>query len=179
MEETSKAKVMSTTKDLGSIPITNELLENALAKLIGWENGAMVYLFKDMLKESPKGAEWFMRLSMGENVPTIPGVGLEVYVSIDRLGWNVDANAYRDSVYNENGFIKCTVKAFRGLHTYHPVVIELPKLDPSDKTSEAPLTHIDIDEWKPADPDFYDLKQVDVLPMPKLYNAIKRYNGKI
>lgn len=142
-------------KVICTVSITNEILKNTLGKVLGWDKESFIALFHGMLMESHKGTEMFMKIAMGGELPYIPDKGTEVYVSIDNLGWGIDEKAYKDSPYNENGFIRCTVKSFTGYHQYSPLTVELPRLDPSDK-SDAPVARIAANKWKFADSDFYE-----------------------
>lgn len=163
---------MENNKTYGSVYITNDLLDGALMKVLNAnDNWGIKMLLHGMLQESHKGAEWFMRFAMGERVPTIPSPGTEVYVSLDRLAYSIDHKAYEASPYNENGYIKCVVVGFRGFHNYGPIVVELPKLDPSDK-SEKQQVRIDFNEWKYADNDLYDSEKESLL-QPIIYNNLR------
>lgn len=163
---------MQDNKNYGNIYITNDLLDGALMKVLNsHDNWGVKMLLHGMLQESHKGAEWFMRFAMGEKIPNIPSPGTEVYVSIDRLGYSVDHKAYEASPYNENGFVKCVVVGFRGFHNYGPIVVEVPKLDPSDK-KEKLTVRIDFSEFTYADKDLYDQEEMPVSNV--FYN---RYKG--
>lgn len=163
---------MEENKTYGNVYITNDMLDSALMKVINsHDNWGIKMLLHGMLQESPKGSEWFMRFAMGESVPNIPSPGAEVYVSLDRLGYTVDHKAYEVSPYNENGFIKCVVVGFRGFHNYGPIIVEVPKLDPSDK-KEKLTARIDFSEFTYADKDLYDQTELTDIA-PKLYNRFK------
>jgi hypothetical protein len=150
---------MEERKTYGSVYITNDLLDGALIKVItAHDNWGIKMLLHGMLQESHKGAEWFMRFAMGEKIPVVPSPGTEVYVSLDRLGYGIDEKAYEESPYNENGYIKCVITGFRGFHNYGPIVVELPKLDPSDK-SEKQQVRIDFKDFTYADKDLYDQEE--------------------
>lgn len=163
---------MEENKTYGNVYITNDMLNTALEKICGDGNNGVKMLLHGMLQESHKGAEWFMKFAMGEKIPNIPSQGTEIYVSLDRLGYSIDHKAYEVSPYNENGFVKCVVVGFRGFHNYGPIVVEVPKLDPSDKSDKAQV-RIDFGDFTYADKDFYDQEIVNY-PKLKLYN---HYNG--
>jgi hypothetical protein len=163
---------MEDNKSYGNVSITNDLLDGALMKVLNsHDNWGVKMLLHGMLQESHKGAEWFIRFAMGEKIPIVPGPGTEVYVSIDRLGYSLDHKAYEASPYNENGFVKCVVVGFRGFHNYGPIVVEVPKLDPSDKKDKLTV-RIDFSEFTYADKDLYDQEEMSVPDM--FYN---RYKG--
>ena len=164
---------MEDNKTYGNVYITNDMLDAALLKVCGNDNYGIKMLLHGMLQESHKGAEWFMKFVMGERIPHIPRKGEEVYVSLNRLAYTVDEKLYEASPYNENGFIKCIVVGFRGFHNYSPITVELPKLDPSDK-SEKPQVRIDINEWKYADNDIYDTQEEIPVKMGTYFDA---YSG--
>lgn len=163
---------MEENKSYGNVYITNDMLDNALMKILqAHDNWGVKMLLHGMLQESHKGAEWFMRFAMGEKVPTIPSPGTEVYVSIDRLAYSVDHKAYEVSPYNENGFIKCVVVGFRGFHNYGPIVVEVPKLDPSDQ-KEKLTVRIDFNDFTYADKDLYDQEDIGT-PVQNIYNKFR------
>ena len=163
---------MEEKKTYGNVYITNDMLDTALTKIFtAHDNWGIKMLLHGMLQESHKGAEWFMRFAMGEHVPTIPSPGTEVYVSLNRLAYTVDEKEYEMSPYNENGFVKCVVVGFRGFHNYGPVVVDLPKLDPSDKSEKQQL-RIDFNEFTYADKDLYDQMEIPV-PVQKIYNNLR------
>lgn len=163
---------MEEKKTYGNIYITNDLLDGALTKVMtAHDNWGIKMLLHGMLQESHKGAEWFMRFAMGEKIPIVPSPGTEVYVSINRLAYSVDEKAYEVSPYNENGFVKCVVVGFRGFHNYGPILVEVPKLDPSDK-SDKPQVRIDFKDFTYADKDLYDQEQM-AMPDNTFYNRFK------
>lgn len=154
-------------KTYGNIYITNEMLDKALRRILGEShyNEGVKMVLHGLLQESHKGAEWFMKFAMGADIPNVPMKGSEVYVSLNRLSYTVDEKLYENSPYNENGFIKCVVTGFSGFHTYSPIKVELPNLDPSNK-SDKKIVSIDFNEWKYADDDFYDRDRIpEIMPV--------------
>lgn len=162
--------MMEEQKTYGNVYITDDMLHHALMKMTsGHENWGIKMLFHGMLQDNHMGAKWFIKFMTGEQVPHIPEKGQEIYVSINRLGYTLDADAYEKSPYNENGFIKCVVASFEGFHHYSPITVEVPSLDPSNKTKKT--ARVDFGEFKFGDDDFYD--KSELMPM-SIYNS---YNG--
>ena len=140
-------------KVLGNLSITNDILQNALVKLLGWENSDLIHLMHGLIAESHKGAEMFMRLSIGEHLPPIPPVGAEIYVAINRMGWSVDEKEWTSSPFNENGYIKCSVVHTRPIHHYGPIEVQLPAWE---KYEEPIKVRIELSDYKRDDAfDFY------------------------
>jgi hypothetical protein len=140
-------------KVLGNLSITNDILQNALGKLVGWDNRDLIHLLHGLIAESHKGAEMFMRLSIGEHLPPIPPVGAEIYVPINRMGWGVDEKEWTNSPFNENGYVKCSVLSTRAIHNYGPIEVQLPIWE---KYPDPVRVRIELTDYKRADVlDFY------------------------
>lgn len=140
-------------KILGSLPITNNTLEAALVKLLGWDNGDMIRLIHGLISESHKGVEMFMRLTIGEHLPPVPPVGAEIYVPINKMSWSVDEKEWTNSPFNENGYVKCSVLSTRAIHNYGPIEVQLPIWE---KYPDPIRVRIELTDYKRADVlDFY------------------------
>jgi len=150
-------------KVLGNLSITNDTLKIALVKLLGWENGDFINLLHGLIAESHKGAEMFMRISIGEQLPPMPSVGAEIYVAIDKMGWSVDVKEWTNSPFNENGYIKCSVVATRPIHNYGPIEVQLPAWE---KYEEPIRVRIELTDYKRAD--VFDFYQSDDQVQPRV-----------
>lgn len=140
-------------KVLGNLSITNDILQNALGKLVGWDNRDLIHLLHGLIGETHRGAEMFMRIAMGEHLPPVPPVGAEIYVPIDKMGWSVDEKEWTSSPFNENGYIKCSVVTTRPIHHYGPIEVQLPAWE---KYEEPIKVRIELTDYKRADVfDFY------------------------
>ena len=159
MEKDAKTRPVSADdKVVCTVSITNEILRNTLGRVLGWERENFIALFHGLLAESHIGSEMFMKVAMGGELPYVPTKGSEVYVPINKLGWNVDEKPYQASSHNENGFIKCTVMSFRGYHQYTPLAVQLPTLEISN---DPIIAWISLDDWEHADSDFYEESKVE------------------
>lgn len=141
-------------KVLGNLSITNDILQNALGKLVGWDNRDLIHLLHGLIGESHKGAEIFMRIAMGEQLPPVPPVGAEIYVPINRMGWGVDEKEWTSSPFNENGYVRCSVVNTRAIHNYSPIEVQLPAWE---KYEQPIRIGIGLNDYKKADfLDFYE-----------------------
>ena len=145
-------------KTIGALSITNSDLEIMLEELIvqkGPHNCLGIkLLLEGLIKESPNACTWLTAFMIGRRIPNIPDVGSIGYLKLDSLRYNGYYQAYKDSVYNRQGYIPCTVEKFNGLHNYNPIKVILPILDPKDEPS---ITGLNLDEFFPLkDVDYYD-----------------------
>jgi len=150
-------------KVLGNLSITNDILQNALGKLVGWDNRDLIHLLHGLIGESHKGAEMFMRIAIGEALPPVPPVGAEIYVAINKLGWGIDEKEWTSSPFNENGYIKCSVVATRPIHHYGAIEVQLPAWE---KYGEPIRARIELTDYKKAD--FLDFYQPDDQVQPRV-----------
>lgn len=158
MEKDTKTRPMNANdKVVCTVSITNEILKNTLGRVLGWERENLIALFHGLLAESHKGSEVFMNIAMGGELPYVPTKGSEVYVPINKLGYNIPEEPYVASSYNENGFIKCTVVSFLGYHLYTPLGVLLPTLEVSN---DPVIARVSLGDWEYADPDFYEESEV-------------------
>ena len=140
---------------IGLLSITNDDLERILEGIIdqdGVHNDIGIkLLLAGMLKENPNACQWLTAFMLGRNIPYIPEVGTVGYIKLETIQYYSWSSSYEGSVYNKQGYIPCTVDAFKGLHAYSPISITLPSLDGSQTVVQ---TSVGLDE-------FYPLKGVD------------------
>jgi hypothetical protein len=140
---------------IGLLSITNDDLQRILEGIIdqdGVHNDIGIkLLLTSMLKENPNACQWLTAFMLGRDIPYMPEVGAVGYIKLETIQYYSWSNNYESSVYNKQGYIPCTVDAFKGLHAYSPISITLPSLDGSQTVVQ---TSVGLDE-------FYPLKGVD------------------
>ena len=140
---------------IGNLSITNTDLQRILEGIIDQDgvhnDRGIKLLLTGMLKENPNACQWLTAFMLGRDIPYVPEVGSVGYIKLETIQYYSWHRSYESSVYNKQGYIPCTVDAFKGLHAYSPISITLPSLDGSETVLQ---TSVGLDE-------FYPLKGVD------------------
>jgi hypothetical protein len=100
-------------------------LKNLLDVYINDEN--VKKLIYDIISTNSNAVEWLFKFHLGHIYPMVPKIGTVGYVNIDKYnGWSGDVDKYKNSKYTQHGFLKVTVQEFKGLNSYHPLIVTAP-----------------------------------------------------
>lgn len=133
-----------------TVSITDNDLWLILEKHV--DNKHIARLLFDVLCKNHKAIEWLLRMDLGNPYPVIPQVGDMGYMNIVNYGgWSGAKTAYEKSEFNQHGFIPVTVKAFGGIDSYHPLIVNAPQM--TDKKGEhfENQFHLSLEEFIPED----------------------------
>jgi hypothetical protein len=109
-----------------SVSLDDNDLMNVLKENI--KNKEMQRLLYDVLSKDSVACNWLFKMQLGATYPTIPEKGTVGYVNVDKTsGWSGDLGLYKDSHFNQNGFIQVTVDEFIGLNEYYPLKVIAPE----------------------------------------------------
>lgn len=133
------------------ISLNESDLYNVIKKHV--KNEDIARLLCDTLGSSHSGTEWLFKIHLGAKYPEVPAIGAHGYISIENYkGWSGDKDKYKDSMFNQQGYIPVIVKSFQGLHNYYPLRVLAPgAID--EQTGEAWNNEfaVDVKDFIPTD----------------------------
>ncbi len=101
--------------------------ENDLINILNHyiKNKDIAKLMFDTLNTNSIAIEWLFKLHIGNKYPKVPEIGTCGYIKLSNYeSWQGDKDKYLNSSYCEQGYIKVTVKDWRGLSSYYPLIVE-------------------------------------------------------
>lgn len=123
--------------------------DNDLKRLLGIyiSDENMRKLIYDILSANSVAVEWAFKFHLGHVYPTVPVINTVGYINLEKYqGWSGDTDRYKNSNYVQQGYLKVTVHEFRGLHHYHPLIVNGP-----EHKNWNNQFHITCDEFIPED----------------------------
>lgn len=136
------------------VSITVNLDDNDLINVLNSiiKNKDIVRLMYDVFSKDPIASQWLCKMQLGAKYPEIPAVGTKGYLNITSgKSWTGDWDKYRDSHFNQQGYIPVVVSDFIGLSEYYPLKVCAP-----EHTDEKGVTwqnefRIDINKFIPEE----------------------------
>lgn len=124
-------------------------LDNVLKAHIKDSNMRKIIL--DIVSNSHQGVEWIFKIHLGKAYPNVPKNGTCGYVHVDKISsWSGNPLRYKDSEFNQHGFIPVVVESFLGLHDYYPLKVKAPELKENFLEGDN-IFSIDVEAFIPND----------------------------
>lgn len=126
-------------KIVATVQITNDSLQTLIKRLLrdslpGKED--YIRVITETFQTSEPACRYLFKVHLGEQLPKIPEIGAIGFIHVDKIGWNKDQESYKNSEYCRHGYIPCTVKEYRGINNYTPLVLSIPDLIDKDKRND-------------------------------------------
>jgi hypothetical protein len=126
-------------KIIANVPVTNDSLQTLIKRLLKdnlSNKEDYIRVITETFQNSEPACRYLFKVHLGEQLPKIPEIGTVGFIHVDKVGWNRDKEAYKNSEYCRHGYIPCTVKEYRGLGNYSPLVLSIPDTDDKEKTND-------------------------------------------
>jgi hypothetical protein len=126
-------------KIIGNVTLTSDTLQKLIARILKDdlpEKDDYIRVLTESLQSSEPACRYLFKVHLGEQLPNIPEIGTQGFIHVDKVGWNRDKEAYKNSEYCRHGYIPCSVKEYRGLGNYSPLVLCIPDTDDKEKTND-------------------------------------------
>jgi hypothetical protein len=126
-------------KIIANVPVTNDSLQTLIKRLLKdnlSNKEDYIRVITETFQNSEPACRYLFKVHLGEQLPDIPEIGAVGFIHVDKVGWNRDKDAYKNSEYCRHGYIPCTVKEYRGLGNYSPLVLSIPDTDDKEKTND-------------------------------------------
>lgn len=133
-----------------NISIEDDVILKNLTAIINHPNkDQLVILLGGMIVESHKGSDLFIKLLLNENLPELPAINSVGYFKIQNTYFNYKETT-KGSKFDENGFLKCIVKGYRGYHNYSQITVEFACINDQGKEATA-STNLELGEFIPEE----------------------------
>jgi hypothetical protein len=126
-------------KIIANVPVTNDSLQTLIKRLLKdnlSNKEDYIRVITETFQNSEPACRYLFKVHLGEQLPDIPEIGAVGFIHVDKVGWNRDKDAYKNSEYCRHGYIPCTVKEYRGLGNYSPLVVSIPDTDNKEQTND-------------------------------------------
>lgn len=143
-----------------NLKISVNLDDNDLLNVIknNVKNESIAKLIYDVFSKDSTACEWLFKMQLGSKYPEIPKINALGYLNIEKhSGWSGNIKEYKDSIYNQHGFIEVTVQDFKGLNDYYPLIVVAPPHTDEKGVAWNNRFSIRLDEFIPEDS--FDLYQ--------------------
>jgi hypothetical protein len=116
-------------KTVGNLKITNSTIDNILNDALDHKHSnwhAIHRLLHDLVISNSYASEWLVNFALGIEFPKNIQPGTEGFIKLEDLYYHAHYKTYEASDLVQQGYIKCMIKSFNGLHSYFPITVLLP-----------------------------------------------------